>query len=229
MNQSRHQKEKENTPTHKDCSEHELKGESTDLEPKFIPLSYNQRGMWFLQQLHPESAAYNTTLTVRITSTFDIAAFQRALHKLINRHPILRTTYVSHAGEPCQVIHDRAEIDFEIIDAAGWDEHKMRTQVQTEILRPFNLAQDPVMRTRLYSRAEDDHILCWVVHHIAYDGWSNWILLTELKELYAAETGTRAGQSTGAEQHLYRLCRVADRSVSKRGRPGDGRLLGRGA
>jgi len=69
------------------------------------PLSHGQRALWFLYQLAPKSAAYNTALTLRIRSTLDVQVLQNTFQALINRHPCLRTTFTTLEGEPFQKVH----------------------------------------------------------------------------------------------------------------------------
>ncbi len=43
------------------------------------------------------------------------------------------------------------------------------------------------MRVDLFTRAADDQILLFTVHHIAADGWSLFLLLDDLRRIYPAE------------------------------------------
>jgi amino acid adenylation domain-containing protein len=83
------------------------------------------------------------------------------------------------------------QVDFTLEDAAVDSEEALRHRVRTEYLRPFNLESGPVMRVYLYRQAPDNHVLLINIHHIACDGVSTWLLLQELRELYAAETEGR--------------------------------------
>src|SRR5579885_3176919 len=70
-----------------------------------FPLSYGQRGLWFLSQLDRDSTAYNLFFPAHIRSRIDVPAFCRALQTLIAHHPSLRTTFEQHDGEPRQYVH----------------------------------------------------------------------------------------------------------------------------
>ena len=52
---------------------------------------------------------------------------------------------------------------------------------------PFDLQNGPLMRVDLFTRAADDQILLFTVHHIAADGWSLFLLLDDLRRIYPAE------------------------------------------
>jgi hypothetical protein len=64
---------------------HELHA-SGESENEF-PLSYGQRGLWFLHNLAPESTAYNLARAVKIRGPLDVAALRHAFSKLLERHP----------------------------------------------------------------------------------------------------------------------------------------------
>ena len=160
-------------------------------EPQSIfPLSPGQQALWFLYKIAPKSWAYNALLTARLHSQLDIPALRRALQALVARHPVLHTTYAEQAGQPVQRIHPDQPVYFEQIDASGRNRDELRRQVTEKAQLPFDLERGPVMRVSLFSRSTTDHILLLALHHIACDGWSLWILIDDLRALYAAE---RAG------------------------------------
>ena len=148
------------------------------------PLSYNQRSLWFTYCLAPESPAYNVPFAWRVQGGVDHAALRRAFEALVARHAILRTTYSNR--EPVQHVHAAQEIDFAVVDAAGWPEERLQEAVYDEIHRPFDLQRGPVMRVRLYEQGEWGDLLVVTFHHIAYDLWSITTFVDELLSLYAS-------------------------------------------
>jgi amino acid adenylation domain-containing protein len=149
-------------------------------------LSYGQRALWFLQQTMPESSAYNLAFVVRIHSVIDIPALKNAFQALMDRHAILRTRYTVSDGQPVQNVHGFMPLQFEETNASAWSEEVLSNHVLQLHKRAFDLDHGQSMRVDLLSRSETDHVLLMGIHHIACDGWSVWILLNELKELYKA-------------------------------------------
>src|SRR6185295_11614237 len=70
-----------------------------------IPLSYAQQRLWFLQQLEPDSVAYNLHWAVQMDGPLDQPALAAALSHLLARHEALRTSFPTQAGQPQQLIH----------------------------------------------------------------------------------------------------------------------------
>src|SRR5712692_9331822 len=60
-----------------------------------IPLSVTQQSLWFLNQLEPESCAYNLRTAIKIKGALDIELLRRALEDIVSRHEILRTNFVA--------------------------------------------------------------------------------------------------------------------------------------
>lgn len=159
-------------------------------DAKSFPLSYGQQAMWFLYQIAPQSIAYNIYTTVRISSELDLGAWHRAWQHIIERHPILRTTYKQHEDQPVQVVHPYQEVDIKVTDASSWDLDYLKKQILAEAERPYNLETDSVLRVHLFTRSATEHIQIIAMHHIAGDIWSFDILLNELRVLYATEAKT---------------------------------------
>src|SRR6516225_11347460 len=67
-------------------------------------LSTAQLGIWFAQQLHPSSPAYNIGEYLEIHGPVDAVLFERALRQVVAETEALRVQIIEHAGEPRQVI-----------------------------------------------------------------------------------------------------------------------------
>ncbi|MBW4497711.1 MAG: amino acid adenylation domain-containing protein [Oscillatoria princeps RMCB-10] len=154
----------------------------------FHPLSLGQQALWFLYQMAPESVAYNAFNAALIHSTIDIKAWHRAWQNIVNRHPILRTTYTAIKGKTFQVIHQQLKLPLQEIDASHWNENELKEKIFLEAERLFNLEKEPAWRVTLFTRSEREHILLLTMHHIASDLWSSDLLFNELRLWYTAET-----------------------------------------
>jgi amino acid adenylation domain-containing protein len=152
----------------------------------FHPLSQGQRSLWFLQQLSPESAAYNIMHAFRICSPLDVDALKQAFQILVERHTILRTTYLVQDDKPVQEIHPHMDVSFQVIDASLWSSAELYEKLAQEAHRPFDLEQDALMRVCLFSDSGFGNILLLTLHHIAIDAQCLAVLLEELGIIYSA-------------------------------------------
>ena len=181
--------------------------EQAEESASAYPLSYGQRSMWFIHKLAPASAAYTITYAARISGELDVLALERAAQALVDRHPMLRTTYTEREGQPVQLVHPqwpvriaRHHLGASPVDDAGRNgprrsraistgEPELDEWIRRETDRPFNLYTGPVLRLTLLERNPGEHVLLLGLHHIAVDFWSIDVILDELRMLYAAEHG----------------------------------------
>ena len=153
-----------------------------------FPASFGQRRLWFLDQFEPASAAYNVPIATRIAGAFDREALERSLAAVVDRHEALRTRFEIEEGEPAQVIVSEVAVPLAWIDLtdAPAEQREARAQqmLSEESLRPFDLAQGPLIRAMVVRLAPEDQVLLVTLHHIVCDGWSLSILLRELSAFY---------------------------------------------
>lgn len=161
---------------------------SSQTENHHFRLSHNQRALWFLAQIAPDSAAYNVASAVRIKTEPDVAALRRAFQTLADRHPALRTTFDNSAGEPAQQIHERMEASFRVEDATTLDDDALKNRLSEQTHLPFDLERGPLLRVILFKQASENYVLLMVAHHIIVDLWSLAVLMQELGALYRADT-----------------------------------------
>ncbi len=156
------------------------------------PLSYGQRALWFIQQLAPASSAYHLTSAARIRASVDVPTLRRAFQRLVERHPSLRTTFITPQGEPLQRVQEQIDEFFQLEDAHSWSDARLDERLAEVANQPFDLQQGPLLRVHLLTRSVEEHVLVLVVHHLVADFWSLAVLLDELGQCYSAE---KAGRS----------------------------------
>lgn len=149
-----------------------------------FPLSLGQEALWFLHEFAPENPAYNIAFSARVRASVDAKRLELALLKVIQRHPMLRCTFVGSGVQIRQRIQPVPQRCLEVVDASAWSEEELRARVQQSFDRPFDLIGGPVFRATLFSRNDIDHVLLITVHHIIFDGFSFGYLLSELGALY---------------------------------------------
>src|SRR5688572_6089496 len=160
------------------------------VSQEFAPLSFAQQRLWFLNQLEPESPAYNEPKALRLTGDLDVESLEKALNHIIGRHEVLRTNIVSVDDNPIQRIADPRTIELPLMDLRGGAAQdrdvEARRLINEAIHRPFDLSRDLMLRVLLLRLEDQQHILVMVKHHIASDGWSSGILWQEVTALYKA-------------------------------------------
>ncbi|MEL6553016.1 MAG: amino acid adenylation domain-containing protein [Cyanobacteria bacterium J06621_11] len=173
------------------------------------PLSFAQQRLWFIDQLQPGQAVYTIPAALRLQGHLKADILQRCLNELVARHEVLRTQFITQAGEPSQQILPEQTVELPIIDVSEDDssnanslgsdgalldddlrDNDLLTQLQPQlkalVAQPFDLATGPLMRCQLLRIGECDHVLTIAIHHIIADYWSLRIVMKEIALLYQA-------------------------------------------
>jgi hypothetical protein len=143
-----------------------------------------QQAIHFLEQLDPTRTAYNGLVTVSLSGPIDAARLRTAARRLIARHPILRTRFVLERGMLVQRVESTAPVELEEVDAIGDDDAALAGRIAALGRHRFDVAAPPLIRWTLLRRGADAAVLVQVEHHFVHDGWSVWLLLTELCRFY---------------------------------------------
>ncbi|WP_443070301.1 SDR family NAD(P)-dependent oxidoreductase, partial [Streptomyces sp. WAC05374] len=154
------------------------------------PATEGQKRLWFLDRLHPGSAQYNATMTLRLSGALDRAAFEAALAWLMERHEALRTGLESRDGRLVQVVHEDVAVPVTYRDAAGLPADEVRELLSAERRKPFALSGRTLLRCLVVDAGDGDGdggpSVCLTMHHAITDGWSIALLLHELTDAYRA-------------------------------------------
>ncbi|WP_461418070.1 amino acid adenylation domain-containing protein, partial [Gordonia sp. GN26] len=155
---------------------------AVDPRPDRVPLSFAQQRIWFINQLEPEAPTYNISVGVRLSGRLDVSALEAAVHDVVARHEVLRTTFPDVDGEPFQLVHaadsPAAEPDWAI--ASGEED------LVAAAGSGFDVAAAPPFRVRLLKVRDDEHILLAVLHHLVGDGESMRPLIGDIVSAYLA-------------------------------------------
>ncbi len=176
-----------------------IKPRAADAAPQ---MSYAQQRLWFIDQLAPGQATYNIPYAVRLSGQLQVAVLERALNEIIRRHEVLRTTFVTNAGEPAELIAPTLNYKLPFVDLRTLPESERAPEASrlaiNEAQQPFDLSQGPLLRVSLLRLAEEEHVALITMHHIVSDGWSMGVFVREVAALY--ET-----LSSGAQSPLQEL------------------------
>ncbi len=155
-----------------------------------VPVSFAQQRLWFLDQLAPGNPTYNIPYYLRLEGRLEVRELTAALHEVVHRHEVLRTTFEIVDDDPMQVIAPGLVIAVSMIDLSDLPPAVRETQLSerctAEVSRPFDLEQGPLLRMTLVRLTAAEHALLLTMHHIVSDGWSIGVLAQELSALYPA-------------------------------------------
>jgi surfactin family lipopeptide synthetase C len=161
-----------------------------NLEDSY-PLSPMQQGMLFHSLCAPHSGVYIQQLVCAFHEDLHISAFRQAWGRIVERHAILRTSFLVEDLEvPLQRVHRNVplplkEQDWRDISGAE-QENRLAAYLRQDQECGFEITEAPLMRLALFRMAKENYRFIWTSHHALLDGRSRLILLKELFALYEA-------------------------------------------
>ena len=155
------------------------------------PLSDAQKRLWILSQFDKASLAYNMPMDIVLDGNYNIENFKKAIFSTIDRHEILRTVFrEDESGEIRQWVLSKEELGFNV-DYHDFREDQgrevnVKKYIKEDAVKPFDLAQGPLIRAGLFQVSNDSYVFYYNMHHIISDGWSMEILSRDVLAYYEA-------------------------------------------
>ncbi|MGF9909648.1 non-ribosomal peptide synthase/polyketide synthase [Brevibacillus porteri] len=151
------------------------------------PLTPLQEGMLFHSLYEQEGGDYVVQFSMTIHH-LHVDALQQAWQKVIDRHSILRTSFIwDGIVNPHQIVrkHVRLTIDERDLRQLPTDRQKATLDafLEEDRKRNFSITEPPLMRLTLFRISNEAYRFIWSFHHVLLDGWS---LPLVLKDWFAA-------------------------------------------
>jgi non-ribosomal peptide synthase protein (TIGR01720 family) len=150
---------------------------------------------------------WSVSLLLEADGEVDAARFERALRAVVAYHPALRLR-VSRAepgGWSAAIVPERPPA-FRTLDLNDVPPERLEAalaEVAEEEHAGLNLVDGPVLRAVLLQRPGASRVL-FVVHHMAFDQYSWWILVEDLEAAYADLFAYEAGHPAGEDGEYVR-------------------------
>ncbi|EEP73198.1 non-ribosomal peptide synthetase [Micromonospora sp. ATCC 39149] len=142
-----------------------------------FPATRLQLGLLFHGSEREDSTAYHDVFRYSIRLPWDEAAFRAAHDRLLDRHPVLRSSFdLGGCSEPLQIVHARVTGGLDIVDLRDHDAATADAEVLTHMRQrrrhryAFDHAPLHLMRVHLLPSGAVD--LVFSFHHVLLDGWS---------------------------------------------------------
>jgi amino acid adenylation domain-containing protein len=154
------------------------------------PLSSAQRGLWFINQLSPDTPTYNIPIVINLKGCVNLSVLQDSINEIIKRHEVLRTSFTVVDGQPAQVINQAVPLTLMVEDLRSLKTSERNSAAQSLgndfAQQPFDLSAQSLLRTKILQLSERNYYLIISVHHIIADAWSIGVFIKELAAIYEA-------------------------------------------
>lgn len=165
------------------------------------PPSPIQQGLLYHTLSAPDFGIYTEQLSCELIGDLDLLAFNQAWQQVVDRHSILRTSFLwSDFDEPLQIVHRVVPIKLAIRDwqglSAAEQEERLEAFLAADREAGFDPSTPPLIRLSVFKTGASSHRCLWSHHHLLLDGWSIPLVLNEVMECYDA---LRAGRELRSE------------------------------
>ena len=171
------------------------------------PLSMLQAGMLFHGDVSQD--LYHNYTSLHLRAPFDARALESAVRRLIDHHPVLRTSFdLTSYSVPLQLVHRSVELPLQVEDLRGLSDTEQETAItkwqDDERRRRIDWSQAPLVRFHMHLRGENSFQFSFAEHHAILDGWSVATMLAELFRSYSSLCSTGEEIDEPPPASLYR-------------------------
>ncbi|GMX67302.1 non-ribosomal peptide synthetase DhbF [Paenibacillus elgii] len=152
------------------------------------PLTGAQLGIWFAQQLDPESPMFNTGEYIDIRGPVDPERFEAALRQTVAEADTLHLRFGEDGDGPWQRLEPSSDWMLHHIDFSGTD-HPLEAAeawMRQNLAEPMDLTRGPLFTQALFKLAPDRFLWYQRIHHLVIDGYSFSLLAQRAAQLYTA-------------------------------------------
>lgn len=171
------------------------------------PLTPMQEGLLFHTLLYPGSGMYLMQDRYLLEGTLDHAAFRRAWQQVVDRHCVLRTSFVwENQKRPLQIVHKHVTAPVIELDWRGKNPadqtQELDALLKQELQTGFDFTKAPLLCLRLIRMADRTYRFVRSYHHVLMDAWCFSLFMVDFFAFYDAQV--RGKQKTIPRPRPYR-------------------------
>lgn len=137
--------------------------------------------MWLLGQYNKNNTAYKITCVWKVQGVFCEDLLEQCVNEIVQRHDILRTTFVEKNSELIQIIN---KIDKVKLYEKATSRRDLHANIDEFLDFNYQLDSFPLFRFGVFRLDESLSYCVFDIHHIICDGWSLNIFFKELSVHY---------------------------------------------
>lgn len=153
-------------------------------------MSYASSRFWSLMRYLEDPTTFNLTCRLQFTGRIREHDAERAIAGLGHRHKAFRTAFFSdpdRLNEPTQGVLAEEDSPLRLEKRRITNEDEVDKETDELMKYMFKLHRGESIRIKLHSLSDTKHYLIFGFHHIAINGFSFNILLSEINKIYDGE------------------------------------------
>lgn len=153
-----------------------------------VPASMAQRGLWYLNEMAPQSSAFNMHRWTSVEGELNRDLWKQSFQAVLARHDSLRTSFAMQGNTLVQRISPEPCVPMDFVDLEPMPAEERMAEAERRAFEqahaPFDLSRAPLVRALLLRLSEDKHIFSVTMHHAISDAWSLDVFLRDLYAFY---------------------------------------------
>lgn len=153
----------------------------TQHKSKEYPLNSMQKMYLIKNILNPSDLTSHCLLIWSIKGGLNIEALQQSIEEVHKKHTALKSIYLLDP-QPCMKLADIAAPKLEIL--SQFSKENSVQEIKTHLSKKLTLEEGEVWKTAIISTGKSEFLFGCVVHHIAFDGYSESIFASDISNFY---------------------------------------------
>lgn len=149
-------------------------------------VSHIQKQFYINHMLYPKIPAYNIGSVFKVEGELNTELLEQAINIVFVRYDILRSTFKRAGSQITQSVIgiDEFPLQIEMENVPTNFAKNVGKEVTDEVNRPFNLANWPLCRVKLFQYNNSISVLTFTFHHIIIDLYSKTVFSKEVSHIY---------------------------------------------
>lgn len=167
-----------------------LSEKSTESTGQRYPLTQQQKGIWYMEKLFPDTSIGVIAATLRVQGAINIDQIESAMNSFVEKNEAIRFRITEENGKPVQYIAPYEPMRFDRYEFSSNEELYKWDETQSAL--PFQIIDAPLFSFALIRIGENDGGFYMRFHHLISDAWTMSLLVNQFFEYYAT---LQAGRS----------------------------------
>lgn len=151
---------------------------------KYFPLTYPQKGIWYLEKMYPGTSIGNIAGTERIKEAVDYELLEKAINIFIAQNDGMRLGLVEDNGLPRQCVNDYQYYKPDFFDFSMSEVKELYKWEEEETSIPFCIKDSNLFYFAVLKFSDNEGGFYIKTHHLISDAWSMGILGSEIVGIY---------------------------------------------
>jgi hypothetical protein len=164
-------------------------------EARLQPLTLPQRELWETAPMPAGDVSNHICAYIHVRGPITHQGCEAAVQKVADKHEVFRLSFLPGKEQAVQMIRksSRQQLHFRELTSAQQHPEAMEELAKEVFCKPFDMTSGPLLRSSVFRRGVDDHMLVVAIHHAIADGWTLGVFVQDLFAAYLKDLHGAAG------------------------------------